>query len=274
MKRTSALVLVAALSLSVSAQGIGLIGSAGLEKQISKGFDAGFEAEYRLSDNFKSTDRWSTGVSLSKRLYRNKAKTFTVKASAGYKLIQVFEPYSTKYKGTDESISDNEEPQYYLDGHHKFNLTDAYSVFRHRFTASVQAGLNVGRFKISLRECFQYMHADSVEVGRSKYRFKDNRWTVDNSEPVFKGSMDKMLLRSRIALNYDIPHCKFDPFISYELYSDMKDGFATDKTKFNAGVDFGFHKKHYFELAFIYQDKSDDDEPGGSYLSLGYTFKF
>ncbi len=273
MKKAASLIIAAMMVVPSGAQGIGLIGSAGIEKQIAKGFDAGFEAEYRLADDF-STDRWGVGLSMSKRLYRNNAKTFTVKANAGYKLIQVFEDYSTKYKGNDPDIPDGEEPQFYLNGLHKFNLTDAYSVFRHRFTASVQASYEIGRFKLSLRECCQYMQADSVEVGRSKYRLRNDKWTVDTSEPAFKGGMDKMLLRSRIALDYNIPHCKFNPFISYEVYSDMKDGFATDKTKFNAGVDFSFQKKHYFELAYIYQDKSDDDEPGGSYLSLGYTFKF
>ena len=49
----------------------GFRGGVGVDKKISKGMSAGLEARYHQTDDFQRTDRWSLGVSLSKRLYRN-----------------------------------------------------------------------------------------------------------------------------------------------------------------------------------------------------------
>lgn len=273
MKKIAALLSAALLTVTASAQGVGLWLNAGAEKQIVKGLDAEIGAEYRLSDKFSRTDRWGADFSISKRLYRNQAKNFSVKAAAGYKLTQVFETYSTKYKDNAIGIADDEDPQYYIQNMYDFNLTDSYKVLRHRFTASLQAGLELGRFKLSLRESYQYTIADSVGVPRTKYRYKNDKWSTTQDE-VFKGKMNKQVLRSRISLDYNIPHWKYDPFVSYELFSDLNNGFATEKSRFTAGIEFTFSKKHNFEVAYIYQDKSDADEAGGSVISIGYTFQF
>ena len=100
MKRLYTLFLSLVLfSISSSGQmNWGLRSSIGVEKKIAKGFDAGLEAKYHQTDNFSSTDRWSIGFTLSKRLYRNEAKTFNVKASVGYKYMNVYHGWSTKYK--------------------------------------------------------------------------------------------------------------------------------------------------------------------------------
>ena len=118
----------------------GLRTAIGAEKKITKGFDAGVEFKYHQADDFKSTDRWSIGVSLSKRLYRNQAKTFNVKAGLGYKYLNVYNGWATKYKDDPTlGIEDGLDPQYYLSNNYDFNYSDTYVDHRHRVTASLQA---------------------------------------------------------------------------------------------------------------------------------------
>ena len=251
----------------------GFRGTVEAEKKIVKGLDAGVEARYQQTDNFKNTDRWSLGLYMNKRLYRNEAKTFNVKASLGYKYMNVYNSWSTKYKGDVEGIEDGLDPQYYVNNGYSFNLNNAYVGTRHRVTASVLAALELGRFKVSLRESYQFTHADSAEYIKDKYRVQNDIWTI-NSETDGKSPSNREVLRSRITLDYDIPHWKYDPFVSYELFNSISNGFKVDKSRITAGVDFSFNKMHNFEVAYLWQNQPDDDEPAGSFICLSYKLEF
>jgi len=251
----------------------GLRSNIGVEKGISKGFDASLDFRYHQTDNFKNTDRWSVGVSVDKRIYRNKAKTFNVKAGLGYKFMNVYNGWTTKYKGDDTGVENNLDPQYYIDNVYNFNLNNSYVDNRHRVTASIQASMELGRFKISLREAYQYTHTDSAEYSKDKYRFKNDACTV-TTEPDDKPASDKTILRSKINIDYNIPNWKYDPFVSYELFNSINDSFKSEKSRITAGVEFSFNKKHNFEVAYMWQNQHDDDEPAGSFICLGYKFEF
>lgn len=252
----------------------GLRTNIGVEKGISKGFDASLDFRYHQTDNFKNTDRWSVGVSVDKRIYRNKAKTFNVKAGLGYKFMNVYNGWTTKYKDDYEGIEDNLDPQYYTDNGYDFNLNNSYVDSRHRITTSLQASAELGRFKISLREAYQFTHTDSAEYSKDKYRFKNG--VFDHMETVTDGksASNKNVLRSKINIDYNIPHWKYDPFVSYELFNSINDSFKTEKSRITAGVEFSFNKKHNFEVAYMWQNQHDDDEPAGSFICLGYKFEF
>ena len=251
----------------------GLRSNIGVEKSISKGFDASLDFRYHQTDNFKNTDRWSVGVSVDKRIYRNKAKTFNVKAGLGYKFMNVYNGWTTKYKGDESGVENNLDPQYYIGNVYNFNLNNSYVDNRHRVTASIQASMELGRFKISLREAYQYTHTDSAEYSKDKYRFKNDAWTV-TTEPDGKPASDKTILRSKINIDYNIPNWKYDPFVSYELFNSINDSFKSEKSRITAGVEFSFNKKHNFEVAYMWQNQHDDDEPAGSFICLGYKFEF
>lgn len=278
MKRFFVTVLsLALMSLPAFAEtNWGFRGSIGLEKKLAKGLDAELEAKYHQTDNFSKTDRWSLGVSLSKRLYRNETKTFSLKAAVGYKFMNVYNGWSTKYKGDLTGIEDGMDPQYYIDNKYSFNYNNSYIDSRHRATASVQASVEKGRFKISLREMYQFTHTDSVEFTKDKYRYsaKNNAWKDPVSEPDGKPASNTQVLRSRISIDYNIPNWKYDPFISYELFNGIDDGFKAQKSRFTAGIEFSFAKKHNFELAYLWQNQHDNDEPAGSFICLGYKFEF
>ncbi|MBR4843096.1 MAG: DUF2490 domain-containing protein [Bacteroidaceae bacterium] len=263
--------------------GIGLWASAGLEKKIVKGTDLGLEAEYRLADNLSTFDRWSAGLTLSTRLYRNFDKTITVKAAAGYKYLRVLNPETIKYKGESDDIPDNRDLQYYFDGEHDFNYTCSYYENRHRFTASLQSSYEVSRFRFSLRESYQFTCSDSVEVGREIHRFverydpeSDDFVSVHepNDTTTWKSGMNKHVLRSRIGVEYNIPHWKFDPFISMEFFNRIDKGWTLAKTRLTAGIEFTLAKKHDFQIAFVRQNRSDEDEPACSALCISYKYNF
>ena len=275
MKRSILTALcLALLSLPVAAEtNWGFRGSIDLEKKIAKGFDAELEAKYHQTNNFRNTDRWSVGVSLSKRLYRNESKTFSLKAGVGYKYLNAYNGWSTKYKGSDTGIADGLDPQYYIDNKYNFNYSNSYIDSRHRVSASIQATSEFGRFKVSLREMYQFTHTDSAEFTKEKYRFKYNQWMTE-SEPDGKSANNNQMLRSKINVGYDIPHWKFDPFISYELFNSIDDSFKAEKSRITAGIEFSFNKKHNFELAYLWQNEHDGDEPAGSFICLGYKFEF
>ncbi|MBR2395979.1 MAG: DUF2490 domain-containing protein [Bacteroidaceae bacterium] len=277
------------ISVSLSAQtNWGLRSGIGVEKKITKGLDAAVEAKYYQTDNFSKTDRWSIGLSLNKRLYRNDAKTFTVKAGLGYRYMNVYKDWSTKYKDDDEGVENKLEPQFYINNKYDFNLKNSYVDTRHRFTASVQAAWELGRLKISVREAYQFTHIDSATYSVDKYRHDDGQtnWTDKNYTKIAgseyyirtdesgKSAQDKRQLRSRIGLDYDIPNWKFDPFVSYELFNDIDNGFKTEKSRLTAGVEFSFKKMHNFEVAYMWQNQHDDDEPAGSLVCLSYKFDF
>lgn len=251
----------------------GFRGNIGVEKKISKGLDAGLDVRYHQTDNFRSTDRWSVGLSLDKRLYRNEAKTFSVKAGVGYKFMNVYNGWSTKYKGDVAGIEDDMDPQYYINNSYNFNLNNSYVDSRHRVTASVQAGLEVGRFKISLRESYQFTHTDSADYAKDKYRYKNDAWTI-NTETDGKSASNRQMLRSKIGVDYNIPHWKYDPFISYELFNGIDDSFKAEKSRITAGIEFSFNKMHNFEVAYMWQNQHDDDEPAGSFICVSYKFDF
>ncbi|MBO4724578.1 MAG: DUF2490 domain-containing protein [Bacteroidaceae bacterium] len=275
MRRSLILFLAIALfPVSMTAENNwGLRSGIGVEKKITKGLDAGVEAKYYQTDNFKNTDRWSIGLSLDKRLYRNEAKTFTVKAGLGYKYMNVYNGWETKYKGNLTGIEDDLEPQYYIDNGYNFNFNNSYVDSRHRATASLQAALEAGRFKITLRESYQFTHTDSVEYPKDKYRFKNDAWTI-NTVQDGKSASNKQVLRSKVSLDYNIPHWKYDPFVSYELFNGIYDGFKAEKSRITAGIEFSFNKMHNFEVAYMWQNQHDDDEPAGSFICLGYKLEF
>ena len=275
MKRILIIALLSFAVLPLAAQtNWGLRTGIGVERKIAKGFNAGLEANYHQTDNFQYTDRWSVGLSLSKRLYRNEAKTFNVKAGLGYKYLNVYRDWSTKYKG-DESlgIEDGLDPIYYRDNNYDFNVSDTYVESRHRITTSLQAAFEVGRLRFTLRESYQFTHTDSVTYDKDKYRYKNGAWTV-NTVTDGKSASNKQMLRSQVGIDYNIPNWKYDPFVSYELFNSIDKSFETQKSRITAGVDFSFNKKHNFEVAYMWQNQHDDDEPAGSYICVNYEFTF
>ncbi len=278
-----AVMFIMAQGSATAQSGTGLWTGVGLKKDLPKGMNAEFEAEWRQTGFFTETDRWSAGASVSKRLYRNKDKTFNVRADLGYRyMLSNRQEYTTDKRDPELFEQEDGMPaQYYLDNHIDFNLTNDFLESRHRFSASVSAGYEVGRFKFSLRERGQYTYSCGKADIRDKHRFSEKTDMI-TGESYYEDSItvvsvkpsSKVILRSRISVDYDIPHFKLDPFVSYEVFSDLSGREAFEKGRLTAGTGFTLKKKHAFQLAYIWQNRIDDDESVKSAVSINYTFKF
>ena len=218
----------------------GLILSAGASRKIAKGLNAGFEAEFRSRNNFRTAERVSLEADISYKLLP------WLKAGVGYILL----------------IENNPEEITFHDNNDYNNWRPSYWGLRHRFVVSLTGSYKINRVELSLRERWQYTYRPSKMI--DNFDFDEGEW--EDHEVKGKG---KNVLRSRLQLEWDIPKCKFDPFASVEFHTSKK----LDKTRIIAGANYGLKKKHYFKLYYRYQLTKGDD-PNMHMLGMGYTFKF
>lgn len=260
-----------------SENGVGLWSSIGVEKSISKGFNADIEIEYRVRDNFSHTDRWTIGTGLSYRLYRNSAKTFTIKADLGYKYMNVW----NAEKRSDKDLYVHPDADYtFLE----YNIDEAYDIAKHRGYVSLSASYELGRFKFGLRERYQTTYNGEKQVMEHKFRYDET--PVDGDTDGIEGSIVKTselelkeaktsnTLRSRLSIDYDIPNFKFNPFCTIELFNNLNNRMILDKTRYIIGGEYKYKKVHIFKLYYQYQNLVSDDEPNNSVIGFNYKFEF
>ena len=247
MKRlisTVAVILSTAFVALAQGDDFGMWYELGAEKKLSQKWSLGLEGEFRTRNNTRTADRWSAGVNAEYKVIKG------LKASAGY----VF-------------LYDNNQEEFDLksDGLRPNKWTPSYWGVRHRLNVSLTGSVDMGRLSISLRERWQYTYRP--EATGKKYDFDEETWKS------VKGK-GKNVLRSRLQLSYDIPHWKFDPTASVEMFND-KSGIA--KMRYQVGVDYKYQKKHVFGLNYLYQDVNNDDddnEVNSHIIGLSYKYKF
>lgn len=257
-------------------------GGVTVEKDMKKGFDVSVGTEYRTLEGLDGTDRWSVGIDLNKRLYRTKDQSFSIKGGLGVKYMNVFTPAELKSKA--DGIDDGLDEQFYIGNKYNYNKTSEFWQGRMRYTASVSAKKSLGNLGISLRERFQYTTRDSVTLQKTKNRFPlfyDSELDdfvpgemTQTLETEGKSARNSSLLRSRLQLDYKIKSLGLTPYVLAELFSDLNDGFSLVKTRVAAGTEYKINKKNHLDLELIWQDSTDDDEPAGCALFLGYAYTF
>lgn len=239
------LLLAAVMAVPAAAQDdaeTGLWSSIEVQKKLSKKVTLSGEAEFRMGDDMKNADRWT----LSGALAYKPAKW--VKFDAGYKFMRVHNLSETKLKDNGIDIA---------------KWTASYWDSRHRLFASVTGNVDIGRFNLSLRERWQYTYRHSASTER--YDYDDDEW-----EWKLKGSKAKHVLRSRLQVEYDIPKCKIDPYLSAEMYN-AKGG--TEKFRYTAGADWRIDKRNQLSLFYRYIDQKSDS-PNQHVIGIGYRHKF
>lgn len=248
--------------------------SVGIDKKIASGLSAEFEAEYPIRQDQK---QWSLSGNLSYRLYRNKAKTFDIKADAGLKFSRIYKPEEKIMKDSVFSWDENLGQDVFRG--QTFNVNDSYDYSRFKAFASVSLSYELGRFKFALRERYQFTWNDSVSIVSHRWRYDKSSGQIserpDKAETKWKATDNRRhVLRSRLQIGYDIPKCKVDPYASAELFNDLKNGFCIQKTRFTAGVECKIRKVHVLKLYYYYQHEPDDEEPGGHVAGLSYCYNF
>lgn len=235
-------VLCTCCGLRAQTEGLGLWTSAEVKKKIFPGFELFAEGDFRLRENLKVVNRWSLGAGASYRVFP------FLKAEAGYNYIQFNHPAGTTNKG-------NYIPEYWSP--------------RHRANLSLTGHHNLGRFKLSLRERYQYTHRVGLSV--PKYSSEEMTKQKDDEEISSKSTH---VLRSRLLLEYNIRKSGFSPYGSAELYNSLDKGGALKKIRWTLGTQYKLNKKNAFDFYYLYQDESDEDEANGHILGVGYSFKF
>ena len=248
--------------------------SVGIDKKIASGLSAEFVAEYPIRQDQK---QWSLSGNLSYRLYRNKAKTFDIKADAGLKFSRIYKPEEKIMKDSVFSWDENLGQDVFRG--QTFNVNDSYDYSRFKAFASVSLSYELGRFKFALRERYQFTWNDSVSIVSHRWRYDKSSRQIserpDKAETKWKATDNRRhVLRSRLQIGYDIPKCKVDPYASAELFNDLKNGFCIQKTRFTAGVECKIRKVHVLKLYYYYQHEPDDEEPGGHVAGLSYCYNF
>lgn len=239
---TLALAAIASIA-PAHADDTGLILDLGVEQKLSKKFTLGAVTELRTRNEFRTVDHFTLGVSGKYKIAK------WLKTEVGYEVI----------------VNNNREHLSLHDDGKYNNWRTSYYGTRHRFTASLTGDVDLGRFNLSLRERYQYTYRP--ETTAERYDF-DN----EQMELCTVHAKHKHILRSRLKLEYNIPHCKFTPSVGAEVYTSS----SLEKTKLTLGGSYTLKKHHSLEAGYQYQliNHTVKNDPDIHHLVLGYTYKF
>lgn len=249
--------MVGAGAQTPSTSKFGLWTGASVTKKLSHRWSMSVEDEFRTQDGLGKVDRWSGTLSVD-----YKALDF-LKLGASYTFLYTYNMEEWKDHYNNSNVWNG------------YNATQAYWMPKHRFSFDVTGSHDFDRFSISLRERFQYTHNDTLVVGKNKWRGTSPSTLVfDETEDKTVDAKDKMSLRSRLQIAYNIRHSRLTPYVSCEMYNDLKDAFAYQKLRLSIGGEYKLNKHNSIEMGYIYNTSNDDDEPDGHILNVSYAYKF
>lgn len=228
----------------------GFVGSADAKVPLPAGLDVSAEVEYRTTDQFKHTDRWGIGAALGYKPIK------PLKLAVGYTFYQQYNPSAIDRKGRD---------------------VDQYYEAKHRVNFSATGSLKLWKLELSLRERYQYTYRPEMLVPRFDEGVAAGNKTVD--------ATSKHVLRTRLQVSIKpYKKCRFQPYVSAELYS-LLGGYnhtekvsisanGTDKWRFTAGSSFRINKRNSVELFYRYNRVNDPDDLDAAHLiGVSYSFK-
>ena len=251
-----------------------------VQKDLGKKFSVDAAFEFRAEDKVSQPARWAVSAGATYK----PAKFLSV--SAGYVFLH---DYSFQEAEVDYKNDDNGQPTTEFNG---YNVDHGYWRNKHRATFDVTGKLPLGRFTLSLRERYQFTHLLEANTLRDKYRKPVPEemlpgWTGDRYEYAgqtfskfeqadkVKSAKNRHYLRSRLGVEYNIRHCDWTPYVSYELSNNLAESLHLDKKRLTVGVEWKVTKQHRLDFAYVYENGADDDARSNNHaLSLSYKFKF
>ena len=216
----------------------------GVEEKLSPKWSLGGEAELRTRNNTRTLDRWSAGVSAEYKIVKG------LKLSMGYTLL--FD-------------NNTDELDFKKDGFTPNKWKASHWGTRQRLNLSLTGSKTWGRLSASLRERWQFTYRHAAEG--QKYDFDEEAWTDIKSKV-------KNVLRSRLQLEYNIPHWKLDPIVGIEMFNDKS---GIQKMRYQVGTEYKLQKQHVFSLTYRFQSVNEDDDDGdmnSHLIGIGYKYKF
>lgn len=224
-----------------------LLGGAEFSAKLPAKLSVGAGVEYRSTNWFDNTDQWSVDASVGYKPLK------FLKFSAGYKFIQAQNLAGETRKG---------------------KLYGDYWDAKHRVSISATGSLKLWKLTLSLRERYQYTLRPMHVIP-----FLDPE---DGNRTINKKSSH--ILRSRLQLSFKPKKkSRWEPYVSFELYSMLRDVNHTedtfsgakfyDKWRLTAGTEFKINKHNSLELFYRYARSVDPDENDAPHtVALVYSF--
>lgn len=257
----------------------GLDFSVDVEKKLAKGFDFDFGINFRTQDNSSRAERWGLQAGLSYRFFQTKDKRFNLKGSVTFEQIwrQKLAVIEEHYKTTDD---DEGNETYVLDANgdrilNGYNGTARYWRQRQRYSAAIEATWKPNkRWTFELKETFQWSHyCETDTVGRPRWRYNDDdELYLKRTEQKVFPNKDRLVLRSKVGITYDIKGVPLDPFVSADYGCGLN--YTSNKWRLTAGTDYKLSKQHKLTLFYRYTTENSEDETDGHIVGLGYKFSF
>lgn len=269
---------------------IGIWSELGIEKAITKSWDAGVDLEYRAQNK----SRLSVGLGTSYKVCKN------LKLGVNYNFLYTERPDKYKNKDEGEEYSDEGWKRGY-------NFTPEYWYPRHRFSAEAIGSIKFWKWlKVSLRERYQITHCKARDVKKYVYReewgmqpkFIEDGWDwiyigefpemygdpTDEWRTEVKPAYTDQVLRSRLKLEYDKKRFPFSPYVSAELHNSVGRGdhMLLQKIRTAIGSGYKFRKHNEISLSYIITFYMYDVEEDVTIrlhdrrhaISLGYKYSF
>lgn len=130
---------------------------------------------------------------------------------------------------------------------------------------------------MSLRERYQYTyHAEKHVTRYYANRTKVEKNGTRNKDKII-GGFNRQMLRSRVEVGWSRNRSPWEPFVSVEVFNDVKYNFAQDQIRFSIGTDYKLNDHNVIGLSYRYkraEDADSDDEEVGQLVKASYTFKF
>ena len=290
--------------LGQSGNDFGLDFSAGAEKKLMENrLNIGLAGNFRSQDNTRRAERF--GVELSAAYKLISRKRYNLKVELGYEHIwsQNLRECESTYKLKPRHIVyEDDKFDYagngvftpvvkgYTSGYNTgYNCTEAYWRQRSRVNLGVSFSYKPNkRWSFSLKETLQYNHFYSASTEKTEYRekirykerfdddgnwyaYNDTTYTTETFDKV-KKAKNKLVLRSKLTVEYNIRRSPFNPFLSVDFGQGLN--YNAQKWKLTAGTGIKLSQKHRLKVFYRFQTENDDEEPNGHHIGAGYNFEF
>lgn len=257
----------------------GLDLSVDVEKKLAKGLDLDLGLNFRTQDNSARAERWGVQAGLTYRFVQTRDKRFNLKGGIAFEQIwrQKLAVIEAHYKTTED---DEGNETYALDANGQrimngYNGTSRHWRQRQRYSAAVEATWKPNkRWAFELKETFQWSHyceTDSVDRPRWRYNDDDELYLKRTEQKVYP-SKDRLVLRSKAQVTYDIKGLPLDPFASIDYGCGLN--YTSNKWRLTLGGDYKIGKQHKLTLYYRYTTENSEDETDGHLLGMGYKFSF